>query len=192
MANELDQMLSAGRQGCDGRTDRRAGPRRRNTSNERLEGENSMTGSHRYSRRLMQTLVVTVVLGFLLAGLTPAARAGNGSGSRSLDQQTTPQAAEAACTFDVGLTIKQGTVIRGSGSFTKCTVYWHITVSLQRERWYGWQPLSTKSLWSTGSVGVSWNCAGTGTYTYRTLVNAYHRDGRRSAYKISNHLRVAC
>jgi hypothetical protein len=151
-----------------------------------------MTRSHRYSRRLMGTLVVTVVLGFLLAGLTSAAHAGTSSGSRSLDRQTTPQAVAAACVFDVGLTIKQGTVIRGSGSFSKCTVFWHITVQLQRERWYGWQTLSSKSLWTSGSVGVSWNCAGSGTYTYRTLVNAYHRDGRRSAYKISNHLRVAC
>jgi hypothetical protein len=150
-----------------------------------------MARSHRYSRRLTRTLIVTVVLGFLLAGLTSAARADTG-GSRSLAQQAVPQAVEAACVFDVGLTVKQGTVIRGSGSFTKCTVYWHITVSLQRERWYGWQALSTKSLWTSGSVGVSWNCAGTGTYTYRTLVNAYHRDGRRSAYKISNHLRAAC
>jgi hypothetical protein len=150
-----------------------------------------MTGSHRYSRRLMQTLVVTVVLGCLLAGLAPAARADTGS-SRSLDQQAAPQAAEAACVFNVGYTIKQGTVIRGSGSFSKCTVFWHINVQLQRERWYGWQKLSEKSLWTSGSVGVSWNCAGTGTYTYRTLVQAYHRDGRRSGYKISNRLRVGC
>jgi hypothetical protein len=39
---------------------------------------------------------------------------------------------------------------------------------------------------------VSWNCYGAGQYKYRTLVTAFHRDGRQSGYKISNELTRYC
>jgi hypothetical protein len=162
-----------------------AAPRRDTAGKER-----SMHNSRRSPRQLARSLLIAVLLGLLLAGLPAAANAASNRDTQAATQQAAQAA--AACEFHVGYTIKQGTVIRGSGSYTRCTVFWRIRVQLQRERWYGWQALSTKWRSTSGSVGVSWNCAGAGTYTYRTIVHAYHRDGRVSGYKISNRLRVAC
>lgn len=105
-----------------------------------------------------------------------------------------PATAQAACVYDIGLTIKQGTVIRGSASMSKCLAVSRIEIYLQRDRGLYWQTLDHKTRTSTGSTGVSWNCAGAGRYKYRTLVRAYRSNGSKSIppYKISNQPTFTC
>jgi hypothetical protein len=151
-----------------------------------------MYRGHRMPRGFARSLLVSVVLGSVLAaGLSGAAQASTSRDASTAD----PAGAQslAACVFDVGYTIKDGSYIRGSGSYTKCNTFWRITVQLKRDRWYGPQVLDTATRTTSGSVGVSWYCPyGIGTYTYYTVVTAYHYSGARSAYKTSNKLTRYC
>jgi len=137
----------------------------------------------RRTSRRAQALLFALVLPLLALGTATSAIAG-----------TAPASGYAACVYDIGLTIKQGTVIRGSASMTKCAAISRIEIYLQRWRGTYWQTLDHKTRTSTGSTGVSWNCAGAGTYTYRTIVYAYRSTGSPSIppYKISNQPRYSC
>ena len=138
-----------------------------------------------FARRF--ALVVTaVVVGAGLAA--PAAQAGpaapNGDASIA-----------ASCNFHVGFTIKDGTIIRGSGSLTseQCSGAFNaLHLILQRERWYGWEPMDDNWRYTPGSSGVSWNCSGAGTYTYRVWAEAHFVITNSWSVKTSNRLRTAC
>jgi hypothetical protein len=90
--------------------------------------------------------------------------------------------------------------VNGNG-WQQCTAstYQELDVTLQRQRWYGWQNMDVGS----ADVGASyveadayWNCAGSGTYTYRIVSNGYFvdADGRpySSAVQSLNYYRITC
>ncbi len=86
--------------------------------------------------------------------------------------------------INVGYTIKSGTSIKGSGS-TSCD---SARVTVQRLRWWGWEDLASRPV-GANAVTATWNCRGTGTYTYRTLVKL---EGYPFYAKTSNEITVSC
>jgi hypothetical protein len=109
------------------------------------------------------------------------------------------------CTTNVGYTIKQGDIIRGSGSMACQSLgrFWrmYLSVTLQRHRWWGWQTLDNYKLGYSPTpqnwrVGVAWHCGSKGTYTYRTVVVGkiwnVLSGSVLTTTKISNNLRVRC
>jgi len=110
--------------------------------------------------------------------------------------------AQAACTpaLDIGLTIKSGTQVKGSGSYTKCSStdpnwYW-IEITLEEQQGLLWARRSSVTLRpaALGSAArtVSASCAGHGTDNWRTVITRGPDNGTRSQTKVSNVLRVTC
>jgi len=65
--------------------------------------------------------------------------------------------------------------VSGAGGFFCCTTVASGTLKLQRWRCNGWQTLDSASVTCYRGAWywwVSWNCAGSGTYTYRTTIIA--------------------
>ncbi|GAA3840389.1 hypothetical protein GCM10022226_73570 [Sphaerisporangium flaviroseum] len=64
---------------------------------------------------------------------------------------------------------KSGTTIWGEGYAGSCSGDYR--VMLERSRYYGWETVAA-SIWIRANEGtvVTYNCAGTGTHTYRTTV----------------------
>ncbi|MCF2129856.1 hypothetical protein L1I79_26010 [Strepomyces sp. STD 3.1] len=61
------------------------------------------------------------------------------------------------------------------------------TISLQRHRWYGWEEMDWVPLQS-GTKLAYWNCVGSGTYTYKTVVGV---DSNLAVYE-SAERRITC
>lgn len=98
--------------------------------------------------------------------------------------------AEAACSIDVGFTIKDGHYIKGSGSGSGSCGHDDIRITLQRKRWWGGENLVR--VWTSGAPrSVIYNCSGSGTYTYSTIVEQLWLN-QAIAVKESNRLRVSC
>jgi hypothetical protein len=102
----------------------------------------------------------------------------------SVDQEV------AACDPNVGFTIKSGTFIKGSGSLPCAGT---ATVQLQRTIAGLWgKPLHTVTLNGAGDARtVQFNCAGTGRFTYRTIVT-WRKISGLPGFKESNHIEVNC
>ena len=97
---------------------------------------------------------------------------------------------DAACDPNVGFTIKDGNLVKGSGSLP-CAG--SATVTLQRT-WFGiWgTDLTSVPLNGAGDArSVIWNCKGTGRYTYRTYVTWRKLSGQ-PGFKESNHIEFDC
>lgn len=103
----------------------------------------------------------------------------------------------AGCTRDHIRTSvwKVGSTINGYGGTYNCSTRAYATITLQRYRGWlvGWRPLRSKSgpFNPNRAVRLSYNCAGTGTYTYRIFMNGRRVDGS-PWWKKSRTLRVSC
>lgn len=99
--------------------------------------------------------------------------------------------ARVICKVHIGVTRKSGNTISGYGSKANCgTGTTHLRI--QRSRWWGWEDLATARVIGSGpDFYVRYNCAGTGTHTYRTI-HTGETIGGRHLFNESNHLRVRC
>ena len=106
-------------------------------------------------------------------------------------------AVAAGCTpDDVRLSVsKSGSTIYGYGGFYSCSTRPNATIMLERYRGWlvGWRPLTSKygAFSPNSAVRLSYNCAGTGTYSYRVRMNGRRIDGSYW-WRESNVLRVDC
>lgn len=108
-----------------------------------------------------------------------------------------PLRAECSRVTNIGLTIRDGNVIKGSGSATLCGSG-YLVVTVQRLRALGrWESVGTAGFSESGAaVSALFNCSGSGTFTYRT--EAYQRvpliNGTFASdyYNHSNKIRVSC
>jgi hypothetical protein len=124
------------------------------------------------------------------------------SASTATPKATAP--AVAACTthVDIGLTVKSGSYIKGSASYTKCNIELQsVLVQLNRVQGAFGVPKKTwfrnPAPYGAHSIGLSYYCGGSGTYTYYTTITTYLPPGIPGAsivtnYKRSNYLRVRC
>ncbi|MGW6445722.1 hypothetical protein [Lentzea sp. NPDC055074] len=111
--------------------------------------------------------------------------------------QAKPLRAECSRVTNVGLTIRDGNFIKGSGSATLCGSG-YLVVVVQRLRALGiWESVGTPGTSESGApVSAVHNCSGKGTYTYRT--EAYQRvpliNGSFTSdyFNHSNKIRVTC
>jgi hypothetical protein len=72
-----------------------------------------------------------------------------------------------------------------------------LAISIQRQRWYGWQTLDTEYTAYTSSYWVSdvmwYDCYNSGTWTYRVIVTGYAAGGRYGkTVQSANYLRTTC
>ena len=124
----------------------------------------------------------------VLIGLTAAAIA-------ALGVVASPADAADSCVGKVGITLKDGNLIKGSGYISGCSGTSHtIHMRIEKKTILGaWSTLVHKDV--TGgngaSGGMAYNCSGTGTQTYQTVVDWYTVGGD---YKkaVSNNIRVSC
>lgn len=132
---------------------------------------------------LRPVLAASAVVALSL-GLSPTAEATTGV-----------TAVRAACSpsIEVGYTIKDGSYIKGSGSGNVCGND-SIRITLRRDRWYGPENLDQVDT-SGAPTSVVFNCSGSGTFTYSTVVEyrTWTASGLGSTkVKTSNKLRVTC
>jgi hypothetical protein len=118
------------------------------------------------------------------------------AGSVGLASSTNAEAkaaTAAACDNHIGVTRKAGNVISGFGSQARnCGTRGQTFLTIQRYRWFGWENLVTKKIVGPGhDVYVRYNCAGTGTHTYRTI-HTGRTVGNSPLFRQSNHIRVTC
>ncbi|WP_433348436.1 hypothetical protein ACQP25_33765 [Microtetraspora malaysiensis] len=64
---------------------------------------------------------------------------------------------------------KSGSTIWGEGFAGSCSGDYRIMI--ERSRWYGWEAVA-QSIWIKANEGtvVTYNCAGTGTHSFRSIV----------------------
>jgi hypothetical protein len=99
--------------------------------------------------------------------------------------------------MDIGLTIKSGTNIKGSGSWTKCSssVY-GFDIVLQRASGGYWVNESVLRFRPAASGSraytVTKSCYNTGLQDWRTSIRQVRSDGSIVAQKVSNILRAVC
>jgi hypothetical protein len=88
---------------------------------------------------------------------------------------------------------RDGSTIVGTGGFFGCSGSPYAQMTLQRSRWYGWENLKTwiGNFTPGRTYSVSYNCRGTGTYTYRTIMTGRDVAGRPT-FKESRRLRTPC
>lgn len=157
--------------------------------------------------KLVMALSMVLTAGLLIAG-TPAASAAASNANASNDAVGILSGGSVPCVWNVGLTIKDGSTIRGSGSMScgpNNTVYLRIAAKLKvymlRLKYLGtWVKVAENSRGPT-TVPVSWRlsvakyCGGSGTYTYKTISNGsvfYFGDDTVSQNVTSNQLRATC
>jgi hypothetical protein len=157
--------------------------------------------------KLVMALSMVLIAGLLIAG-APAASATASNANASNDAVGTLSAGSYPCVWNVGLTIKDGSTIRGSGSMAcgpNDTVYLRIQAKLHvymlRLKYLGtWVKVAENSRGAT-TVPVNWRlsvakyCGGSGTYTYKTISNGtvfYFGSEPISRNVTSNQLRATC
>lgn len=150
---------------------------------------------HQHIRRLLIIGVLAVALGGAMGGAGSAASAApTPAGSAGSDVAAGAQCVTAV---DIGYTIKSGSYIRGSASFTKCNnELYSVLIVLNRVQGPVGVPvvrrLFVPAPYGSHSYGVAYNCAGRGTYTYYTQIVAHANTGQVTATKTSNKIRVNC
>lgn len=98
----------------------------------------------------------------------------------------------ATCELHIGVTRKSGNTISGYGSQANCGSNGRSYLTVQRSRWYGWEDLTTVPVIGSGhDVYVRYNCASSGTHTFRTI-HTGRTIGGTPAFKESNRLTVTC
>lgn len=113
----------------------------------------------------------------------------------------TTDAAAATCALDIGLTIKSGNVIKGSGS-TSCGtgIKAQMTLIIHKSTFAGYRDVAVLPIPApSGPRTVSWNCSGEGTDTYYTTVTVSgsgigqgSNNPGPSNTKTSNSITVSC
>ncbi|MGN9776259.1 hypothetical protein ACTMS0_10850 [Micromonospora sp. H33] len=102
-------------------------------------------------------------------------------------------ASAATCDVHIGTTYKSGSQIVGYGSMANCGSG-QATLKIQKETcWDCWSQVGS-SVTFTGSgydKYIYYNCKGTGTQTYRTLITGKTIGGAYKT-KASNKIRVTC
>ena len=147
---------------------------------------------HQRIRRFLITGVLAGALGAATGGAASAASAAPTPAGNDV-------AAGVQCVtaVDIGYTIKSGSYIRGSASFTKCNnELYSVLIVLNRVQGPVGVPvvrrLFVPAPYGSHSYGVAYNCAGRGTYTYYTQIVAHANTGQVTARKTSNKIRVNC
>lgn len=106
---------------------------------------------------------------------------------------TASSAQAAACDVQIGYTYRSGNQIWGFGSLSDCPANATAKISIQWERgWEWWDYLSTRTVNGPGyDQYVSFNCAGTGTHNFRTIIE---RDSAAPGVRIktSRVIRQSC
>lgn len=99
--------------------------------------------------------------------------------------------ARAADCLAVGDTYLAFSEVTGSGWFINgCGGRADVTV--QRGHWWGWESMASQPVVGNGgSAVVRYNCAGSGEYEYRTVINGQRADGSLEFHE-SNHITVTC
>jgi hypothetical protein len=98
----------------------------------------------------------------------------------------------ASCNVQIGYTYRSANRIWGFGSLSDCPSSATATVSIQWERALNiWQYLSNQTVNGPGyDQYVSFNCEGTGTHNFRTIIRRYPAGGPQ--VKTSDVIRVSC
>ncbi|WP_283137588.1 hypothetical protein [Rhizohabitans arisaemae] len=110
-----------------------------------------------------------------------------GAGSAAAESTATT----ASCEVHIGNTYKSGYLINGSGSIaSSCPSDTRGSVSI--ERWTGlrWLIVASYSIRPGGNNTIQYDCRGSGTQSWQTVVRGLLPEGYRS--KISNRIRVSC
>ncbi|WP_395109703.1 hypothetical protein [Actinomadura sp. SCN-SB] len=104
-------------------------------------------------RRKSRSKVVAVGLcGVMAASVAVAAPAGADTGT-------------AACQINLSDPWRSGDWVTTGANVNGCPDGpWSIT--LQRQRWYGWEGLASNRFYNGGGSVASWNCAGSGSHNY--------------------------
>jgi hypothetical protein len=155
---------------------------------------------HQGTRRLAIAGALAVALSAATAGpassasAAPAPAGANGLGAVGPAGTVSAQCMTAV---DIGYTIKSGSYIRGSASYTKCNnELYSVLIVLNRVQGPLGVPVVRRLFlpapYGSHSYGVAYNCAGRGTYTYYTQIVTYANTGQVTAHKTSNKLRVNC
>lgn len=134
-------------------------------------------------RALCIPVVITTAAGALMLG-DPSASAASVQGATSVVPL-------GVCVPQIGVTSKSNAWINGYGSLSNCGAgAGTATLEIQRSRYYGWQTMASAIVTGPGyDQHVSYNCGGTGTHDFRTIIT----DDQTGQFKISNTLKnVTC
>ncbi|MET9625854.1 hypothetical protein ABZX92_00185 [Lentzea sp. NPDC006480] len=72
--------------------------------------------------------------------------------------------------LDIGLTSRSGNTIHGYGSI-KSICSGTATISIQWSRWFGWENVRSETVSGSGhDHHIYWNCSGSGTHDFRTII----------------------
>jgi hypothetical protein len=101
-----------------------------------------------------------------------------------------PRVPLGSCVPQIGVTSRSGNLIVGYGSLSNCGPgAGTATLTIQRSRFFGWQPMASATVTGPGyDQFVYYNCAGTGTHDFRTLIE----DSLGQFTKVSNTITETC
>ena len=132
----------------------------------------------------MRLVVLALAFVASIVVTAPSANAASTSPSQAV-------AVASGCSYaTAGQPYKSGTTVKG-GWAVWCPGYWN-TVSLERQRWWGWETLASTTVLNNGSGTLSKSCAGTGTYTYRTRIQIWVAGAGTLAEVVSKTSRFSC
>jgi hypothetical protein len=140
----------------------------------------AMNGDVMTARRATRVAILLAALIGTVGLAAPPATAAP-TGQRMIASSTSNRSTTAAaCTVNSYTPTKIGSSIYGGGNVsTECRGYWF--ANLQRERWNGWETIAGTPVFYPGGGSVaSYNCAGTGTHTFRTHVWNNYGEGAYS------------
>ena len=96
---------------------------------------------------------------------------------------------DAGCSPNIGLTYRSGNTIWGYGNLGGCNGT--VDIYVQRSRWNGWENVNHGIIHLHSDQYISYNCAGTGTHTFRTI-EVWMDSSGNSHTKASNSIRESC
>jgi hypothetical protein len=140
---------------------------------------------------LAKLTTAAMAVGGLLAIGAGAAAASPATG-QSPEGQTagTENARMSEDCLQIGLTSRAGNTIKGYGSISGCTG--RATIEIWRSRFGGWETVSSTTVQRPGyDQTVFYDCAGTGTHTFKTVIMAKKLSGQIIS-KSSNQIRESC
>jgi hypothetical protein len=131
-----------------------------------------------------------VALATAVSAAALVATAGAANAAPAAPQKLAVPAASNAC-LQIGVTHRSGNTIVGYGSISCGTG--SATIEIWESRWYGWSTVASGSV--SGASGankyVYFNCAGTGTHNFETVIYSYALNGDYVS-KTSNQISASC
>ncbi|MEV0399426.1 hypothetical protein [Actinoallomurus sp. NPDC050550] len=132
------------------------------------------------SRRTLAALVGSAAVATALAAGAPST-----AWSRTVAQTSNTSAADCTTAVDIGLTVydHHDEAAKGSGSWTRCggSDFTRIVITLYEHRWWGWERVASLDLnpvdYGSGARSVVKGCEGTDPSTYKTVIQAFRRNG---------------